>query len=245
MYVQSPGGAADTWISRAPPRPQSLAATRMAIAMPPGRACRARRRMRILTACVTGAAAVAATSAAATGGQRRLFSDTELDAFADEVKRTGSALLKGVLAPQKLRDIREAYSSVLAARIERAGPDRGPARYYATPPFVMPFADPEIFQQADILGVVRRLVGDEPVLCQWAGDTPMGVTHSDPRLPGASEFQDVHRDAAPLYPVRSIRCRHHAARNTLGWRRWRGFAAPAARGEGACAPAPRGGKARR
>ena len=217
----------------------------MAIAMPPGRACRARRRMRILTACVTGAAAVAATSAAATGGQRRLFSDTELDAFADEVKRTGSALLKGVLAPQKLRDIREAYSSVLAARIERAGPDRGPARYYATPPFVMPFADPEIFQQADILGVVRRLVGDEPVLCQWAGDTPMGVTHSDPRLPGASEFQDVHRDAAPLYPVRSIRCRHHAARNTLGWRRWRGFAAPAARGEGACASAPRGGKARR
>lgn len=172
------------------------------------------RRLRVLAACVAAITAapgpsvtVGASSAGGAGGgsavvRRRLFSDSELDAFADEVKRTGSALLRGVLNPTKLREIRKAYSSVLAARIERAGPDRGPARYYATPPFVMPFADPEIFQQPDILGVVRRLVGSEPVLCQWAGDTPMGVHHSDPRLPGPSAYQDVHRDAAPLYPVR-------------------------------------------
>lgn len=166
------------------------------------------RRLRVLTACITGAAVVAAAAANSTDGgnraRRRLFSDSELDAFADEVKRTGSVLLKGVLDPNKLKRIRKAYSSVLAARIERAGPDRGPSRYYATPPFVMPFADPEIFQQPDILEVVRRLVGDEPVMCQWAGDTPMGVHHSDPRMPGPSAFQEVHRDAAPLYPVCSI-----------------------------------------
>lgn len=181
------------------------------------------RRLRVLAACVAAITAapgpsvtVGASSAGGGAGggsavvRRRLFSDSELDAFADEVKRTGSALLRGVLNPTKLREIRKAYSSVLAARIERAGPDRGPARYYATPPFVMPFADPEIFQQPDILGVVRRLVGTEPVLCQWAGDTPMGIHHSDPRLPGPSAYQDVHRDAAPLYPVRgamySARC---------------------------------------
>eukprot|EP01043_Picozoa_sp_COSAG02_P010289 COSAG02_NODE_359_length_23842_cov_22.550011_4_plen_275_part_00 len=185
------------------------------------------RRLRVLTACITGAAAVAAAAVAgseqsstgpmppgassahqAHGARRRVFSDSELDEFADEVKRTGSALLKNVLDPAKLKEIRRAYSSVLAARIKRAGPDRGPGRYYATPPFVMPFADPDIFQQPDILGVVRRLVGDDPVLCQWAGDTPMGVNHSDPRLPGPSAYQDVHRDAAPLYPV--------SARSTSG-----------------------------
>jgi hypothetical protein len=177
------------------------------------------RRLRVLTACITGAAVAAAavagsseresgsTPAGASSAhqvhrvRRRLFSDSELDEFADEVKRTGSALLKSVLDPAKLKEIRKAYSTVLDARIKRAGPDRGPARYYATPPFVMPFADPEIFQQPDVLGVVRRLVGDDPVLCQWAGDTPMGVNHSDPRLPGPSAYQDVHRDAAPLYPV--------------------------------------------
>jgi hypothetical protein len=176
------------------------------------------RRLRVLTACIAGATAVTAAAGDASveqptatvragshgalqSARRRLFSDSELDAFADEVKRTGSVLLKGVLDPTKLKEIRKVYSTVLAARIERAGPDRGPSRYYATPPFVMPFADPDIFQQPDIIGLVWRLVGDDPVLCQWAGDTPMGVNHSDPRLPGPSEYQDVHRDAAPLYPV--------------------------------------------
>ena len=175
------------------------------------------RRLRVLAACIAATSAGSVTagdsSAGGAGGgsavRRRLFSDSELDAFADEVKRTGSALLRGVLNPTKLREMRKAYSSVLAARIERAGPDRGPSRYYATPPFVMPFADPDIFQQPDILGVVRRLVGSEPVLCQWAGDTPMGVHYSDPRLPGPSAYQDVHRDAAPLYPVRAATLYNH------------------------------------
>ena len=108
----------------------------------------------------------------------------------ETVRTDGAVLLKGLLEPERLRNIRRAYRPVLTARIDRAGPDRGPERYYATPPFVPPFFDPKIFQQPDILGIVRRLVGEEPVMCQWAADTP---------LPG-SEYQETHRDAAPLYP---------------------------------------------
>jgi hypothetical protein len=42
----------------------------------------------------------------------------------------------------------------------------------------------------DVLGVVYRLLGDEPAMCQWAVDTPLK----------GSQYQVVHRDAAPLYP---------------------------------------------
>jgi hypothetical protein len=120
----------------------------------------------------------------------RIFSDDQLQNFADAVRRDGHVLMPGVLPPAKLTAIRRAFRPVLEARIARAGPDRGPGRYYATPPFVPPFFDPDIFQQPDVLGVVKRLVGGDAVMCQWAADTPhLG-----------SEHQMVHRDAAPLYP---------------------------------------------
>ena len=108
----------------------------------------------------------------------------------ETVRTDGAVLLKGLLEPERLRNIRRAYRPVLTARIDRAGPDRGPERYYATPPFVPPFFDPKIFQHPDILGIVRRLVGEEPVMCQWAADTP---------LPG-SEYQEVPPPKVSLAP---------------------------------------------
>ena len=131
----------------------------------------------------------------------------------ETVRTDGAVLLKGLLEPERLRNIRRAYRPVLTARIDRAGPDRGPERYYATPPFVPPFFDPKIFQQPDILGIVRRLVGEEPVMCQWAADTPLpGSEYQEvppPKVslapchlsdPATYLREQVHRDAAPLYP---------------------------------------------
>ena len=51
----------------------------------------------------------------------------------ETVRTDGAVLLKGLLEPERLRNIRRAYRPVLTARIDRAGPDRGPERYYATP----------------------------------------------------------------------------------------------------------------
>jgi hypothetical protein len=131
-------------------------------------------------------APAAATPAAVAPGK---YTEKELDQLAATVRVDGAVLLRGVLDTGKLARIRAAFKPVLAARIARDGPDRGPGRYYATPPFVPPFFDPEIFQHPDILGVVSRLVGTDAVLCQWAADTPhLG-----------SQYQQVHRDAAPLY----------------------------------------------
>jgi len=87
---------------------------------------------------------------------------------------------------------REAFNPLLEAHIAREGhlENRGPARYYVTLPFTRPFADPSIFEDDDILAIVEQLVGEDPVMCQLATDTPLL----------GSDFQDVHRDAPPLFP---------------------------------------------
>jgi ectoine hydroxylase-related dioxygenase (phytanoyl-CoA dioxygenase family) len=59
-----------------------------------------------------------------------------------------------------------------------------------TLPFAGLFADPHIYEDEDVLAVVRRLVGDDAVLHQLATDTPLR----------GSDYQDVHRDAPPLFP---------------------------------------------
>jgi ectoine hydroxylase-related dioxygenase (phytanoyl-CoA dioxygenase family) len=86
----------------------------------------------------------------------------------------------------------EAFAPLLARHIEREGHrlNRGPGRYYVTLPFVEPFADPEVYEDDDVLGVVRGLVGEDATLVQLATDTPLL----------GSEYQDVHRDAPPLFP---------------------------------------------
>jgi hypothetical protein len=77
----------------------------------------------------------------------RLFSDEQLDNFADVVRRDGFVRMPGVFPKDKLRSIRAAFQPILQKRMEVAPSDRGPQRFYATPPFVLPFSDPAIFQQ--------------------------------------------------------------------------------------------------
>lgn len=81
---------------------------------------------------------------------------------------------------------------MLLEHIAREGKlrNRGAARYYVTLPFSAPFADPSIYEDEDILAIVKRLVGLDAVMCQLATDTPLL----------GSDYQDVHRDAPPLFP---------------------------------------------
>jgi ectoine hydroxylase-related dioxygenase (phytanoyl-CoA dioxygenase family) len=68
--------------------------------------------------------------------------------------------------------------------------NRGPARYYVTLPFGAPFADPAIFEDEDVLAIVRGLIGEDAVMPQLATDTPLL----------GSDCQDIHRDTPPLFP---------------------------------------------
>jgi ectoine hydroxylase-related dioxygenase (phytanoyl-CoA dioxygenase family) len=59
-----------------------------------------------------------------------------------------------------------------------------------TLPFQPPFAEPRIFEDDTLLRVVERLVGDDMIMVQLATDTPVL----------GSDYQDIHRDAPPLFP---------------------------------------------
>ena len=116
----------------------------------------------------------------------------EIEKFTREVVSEGFCVLRGHFDPEKMRAWNEAFRPLLDAHIEREGrlQNRGPARYYVTLPFRAPFADPEVYEDEDVLAIVERLVGADAVLHQLATDTPLL----------GSDYQDTHRDAPPLFP---------------------------------------------
>jgi hypothetical protein len=120
------------------------------------------------------------------------YSQLEIEDFVREVLEQGFCVLPGHIARAKMEAWRAAFAPLLERHVEREGHrlNRGPGRYYVTLPFAAPFADPEVFEDDDVLGVVRGLVGEDAVMVQLATDTPLL----------GSDYQDVHRDAPPLFP---------------------------------------------
>src|SRR5215218_5889483 len=121
-----------------------------------------------------------------------LYGEEEIQGFVHQVLEQGFCVLPGHFARGKMEAWRAAFAPLLERHVEREGHrlNRGPGRYYVTLPFAEPFADPAVYEDDDVLGVVRGLVGDDAALVQLATDTPLL----------GSEYQDVHRDAPPLFP---------------------------------------------
>jgi ectoine hydroxylase-related dioxygenase (phytanoyl-CoA dioxygenase family) len=124
------------------------------------------------------------------------YSREQVFDFVEAAKRDGFVILPQLLPVAKLARWRELFLPLLERHIAREGhlKNRGPGRYYVTLPFAGEFADPEIYENDDILAVVEGLVGSDPVLCQLATDTPIG----------GSDYQDIHRDTPPLFPETGI-----------------------------------------
>ena len=123
---------------------------------------------------------------------RGRYNESEIESFAEAVLRDGYCILPGQFSAATLGAWNAAFAPLLEAHIEREGhlENRGPHRYYVTLPFTEPFADASIYEDADVLAIVELLVGADTVMCQLATDTPLV----------GSEYQDVHRDAPPLFP---------------------------------------------
>lgn len=122
----------------------------------------------------------------------RRYDDREIRAFVESVLERGDCVLPEHWPRATLDRWRDELRPLLDAHIarERGRTHRGAARHYVTLPFREPFADPAIFEDDDVLAIVAGLVGEGAVLCQLATDTPML----------GSDYQDVHRDAPPLFP---------------------------------------------
>lgn len=120
------------------------------------------------------------------------YSTLELDQLAEQVRRDGHCILPNHFSREKLLKWNENFQTLLHEHIEREGhiKNRGANRYYVTLPFQGPWADPEIYENPDVLAICERLVGQDMVMCQLATDTPLK----------GSEYQEIHRDAPPLFP---------------------------------------------
>jgi ectoine hydroxylase-related dioxygenase (phytanoyl-CoA dioxygenase family) len=120
------------------------------------------------------------------------YSNAEIEQLTYEAMRDGFCVLPQHFSTRKLTGWRETFTPLLEEHIRREGDlqNRGAARYYVTLPFDAPFADEEIFADADVLAIVENLVGADFTMVQLATDTPLF----------GSEYQDIHRDAPPLFP---------------------------------------------
>ncbi len=120
------------------------------------------------------------------------YSKAEIEQFTNDTMRDGFCLLREHFAKPKLLKWGTEFAPLLQAHIKNQGrhENRGKNRYYVTLPFEKTFADEEFFADADILAIVENLVGEDFTMCQLATDTPLL----------GSEYQDIHRDALPLFP---------------------------------------------
>ena len=120
------------------------------------------------------------------------YNKPDIESLTQAALRDGFCILRNHVSTANINAWREAFMPLLYEHIEREGHlrNRGPARYYVTLPFATPFADPHFYEDTDILAIIEALVGEDPVLCQLATDTPLL----------GSDYQAVHRDAPPLFP---------------------------------------------
>ena len=120
------------------------------------------------------------------------YTAAEHDTFARDFNRDSLVILRNHIPREKLARWREAFQPLFEAQTEkdRDDPNRGAQRFYVTLPFQGLFADPEIYENPDILAIVERVAGPEPVLCQLASDTPLK----------GSDYQRWHADTPLLFP---------------------------------------------
>ena len=85
------------------------------------------------------------------------YSQTEIESFVRRVLEDGFCVLPGHFARERMEAWRAAFAPMLERHVAREGhlKNRGPARYYVTLPFAEPFADPAVYEDDDVLAVVR------------------------------------------------------------------------------------------
>jgi ectoine hydroxylase-related dioxygenase (phytanoyl-CoA dioxygenase family) len=119
------------------------------------------------------------------------YTGADLDRFVADLNRDGICVIPGVFSPELVATWREAFERLFQERQNRPGglAPREKNRYYLTFPWVRPFADPNVFANPTILGVLDRVFYQEYVMVQLGADTPVN----------GSEYQEVHRDYRPLF----------------------------------------------
>lgn len=116
---------------------------------------------------------------------------TELEQYAQELKRDGICVIRNLFDRELIAEWAQAFERLFQERQNRPGglAPREQARYYLTLPWVPPFANPDVFANPTILGVLNRVFTQEYVMVQLGVDVPFQ----------GSDYQEVHRDYRPLF----------------------------------------------
>lgn len=119
------------------------------------------------------------------------FHSTDLDQFAEDLNRDGICIIRGLFDRALIDEWKTAFDALFQKRQQQPGgvAPRGTARGYVTLPWVAPFANPDVFANPIILGILNRVFYQEYKLVQLAADIPMQ----------GSEYQGIHRDFRPLF----------------------------------------------
>jgi len=120
------------------------------------------------------------------------MTEEQIAEHAARVRRIGYTVLERQLPVDAVATIAVAFEPIYQDHLEeiRTKPNRGPMRHYIQLPFEPPFYQNSIHGNDGIIAVVRRLIGDDADMVQFATDTPTQ----------GSIFQDWHGDVPALFP---------------------------------------------
>jgi ectoine hydroxylase-related dioxygenase (phytanoyl-CoA dioxygenase family) len=119
------------------------------------------------------------------------YSDADLNRLAEDLKRDGICVIRGLFNKDVLQDWAKAFTALFERKNQLSSglAPREQARYYLTLPWIPPFANEEIFANPVILGILNRVFAQEYVMVQLGIDTPLL----------GSTYQEIHRDYRPLF----------------------------------------------
>ncbi len=122
--------------------------------------------------------------------ETNMLSPATLELAVAQVRNNGYVLFERVLAPELIAQMRQSFTTLLEAHVQRTDPNRGANRYQMHVPLAPPFSDERIVASPFVLPIVEALVGADCICHYLASDTP---------LPG-SDYQPVHPDIYQLFP---------------------------------------------
>jgi ectoine hydroxylase-related dioxygenase (phytanoyl-CoA dioxygenase family) len=115
----------------------------------------------------------------------------DLDRLAEELNRDGVCIIRGLFSQDLIQAWATAFEQLFQQRKNQKGglAPREQSRYYLTLPWIAQFADPAVFANPVILGLLDRVFYQEYQLVQLGVDLPLQ----------GSNYQETHRDFRPLF----------------------------------------------
>ncbi len=120
------------------------------------------------------------------------MTEIEIQKHAERVRTKGYTVLKEHFPMGDIETVADAFQPLYEEHLDeiRNNPNRGPMRHYITLPMERPFFQSSILGNAEVIAIVRAVLGETIYMGSYATDTPAK----------GSEYQDWHNDIGYLFP---------------------------------------------